>query len=181
MKWGVRRYQNPDGTRTRLGAERERLAYENQQAHKIADKYVSSMEKKSLKASKKAEEKPTNLKKSKADMAKKEYESSKKIAKKYTDAMDKKYSKRNAKLDKIEAEEKRHYNINPKDVKRNMDYMSDADLRIAINRIEMQNRVKDLNKSTIARGRNRLRNYSGTINDVNNAIDAYNKMLMWMV
>ena len=36
MKWGVRRYQNPDGTRTALGKKRERKGYEPDESKRTA-------------------------------------------------------------------------------------------------------------------------------------------------
>ena len=71
MKWGVRRFQNPDGTRTEAGKLREKKA-------------------------------------------------------------------RNS--------DKPHYNLSAKTVKKNMDQMNDAELQKALNRLNMQNQVKNLAK-----------------------------------
>lgn len=122
MKWGVRRYQTPDGKRTLLGAERERAAAKNKKAHDSAGLWKNE-----------------------------------KMAKRYTEAADKKLAKKNAKLDSIEKEEKRHYNVNPRDVKRNMDYMNDKELQTAINRINMQKQVNSLNPSLTKQFEDRIR------------------------
>lgn len=157
MKWGVRRYQTPDGKRTLLGAERERAAAENKQAHKLAERHVNAFEKKVKSRSDKAAKKPNAYSIDRANRAKEELETAKKQAKRYTDSMDKKLSKKNAELDAIEKEAKRHYNVNPRDVKRNMDYMNDKELQTAINRINMQRQVNSLNPSLTKQLEDRVR------------------------
>lgn len=47
-----------------------------------------------------------------------------------------------------------HYNINARDVKRNSDKMTDAELQRAINRLNMQQQLDRMNPSVIERGRN---------------------------
>lgn len=84
MKWGVRRYQNPDGTRTEAGKKKERKEY------RITQK-------------------------------------------------------------------KEGYNISPRRVKKNMNNMTDKELRTALNRINMQREVKQANPSAIKRGEDSLK------------------------
>lgn len=84
MKWGVRRYQNADGTRTAAGKKR------------------------------------------------------------YKEKVD----------------DGPHYNINARDVRKNMDRMTDAELRAAINRLNMQQDVRRLDPSIIDRGRKILTSFS---------------------
>ena len=86
MKWGVRRYQNPDGTRTSLGKKREKKSY------RITQK-------------------------------------------------------------------KEGYNISPRRVKKNMNNMTDQELRTALNRINMQREVKQANPSIAKKGENVLKKY----------------------
>lgn len=87
MKWGVRRYQNADGTRTEAGKKR----------------YSS-----------KVDDGP-------------------------------------------------HYNLDPKDVKANMDRMTDAELQKAINRLNMQQTINRMNPSAIEQGRKAI---NGLANDI---------------
>lgn len=49
--------------------------------------------------------------------------------------------------------EKKHYNIKAKDVQKNMDQMTDAELQKAINRLNMQAQVDRMNPSVIEKGR----------------------------
>ena len=55
--------------------------------------------------------------------------------------------------------EKKHYNIKAKDVKKNMDQMTDAELQKAINRLNMQTQVKKMNPSFIQKGRDLVNQY----------------------
>lgn len=87
MKWGVRRYQNEDGTRTEAGKKR--------------------------------------------------------------------YSSKN--------DDGPHYNINARDVQRNMDRMTDAELQKAINRLNMQQTINRMNPSAIEQGRKVI---NGLANDI---------------
>ena len=47
------------------------------------------------------------------------------------------------------------YNINPRDVRKNMDSMTDAELQRAINRINMQQQVERLSPNIVEKGRKR--------------------------
>lgn len=105
MKWGVRRYQNPDGTRTEAGKKKERKEY------RITQK-------------------------------------------------------------------KEGYNISPRRVKKNMNNMTDKELREALNRINMQREVKNANPSIARRGENAVKKYAaigGTIAGVVATTAALNK------
>lgn len=89
MKWGVRRYQNPDGTRTALGKKREQKANSTNSSN-----------------------------------------------------------------------DQKHYNIKARDVKRNMDSMSDQELQRAINRLNMQQQVKNMNPDLIELAKRDLKKYT---------------------
>lgn len=88
MKWGVRRYQNVDGSLTAAG--RRRYGYGDAvEAHnkrsvakteKRAARYVSAMERKTAKRVSKAEAKPTKANVARADRARQEEKLAKKIA-----------------------------------------------------------------------------------------------------
>lgn len=54
------------------------------------------------------------------------------------------------------AEEKKHYNVSAHEVRKNMDNMTDAELQKAINRINMQNQVKNLDPNIIEKGRRKV-------------------------
>jgi hypothetical protein len=90
MKWGVRRYQNADGSRTSLGKKRERKEY------------------------------------------------------------------------RITKREGGH-NISAKRLKKNMDNMSDQELRTALNRLNMQREVANANPSYIKRGENTVKRYTAIL------------------
>lgn len=161
MKWGVRRYQNKDGTRTKLGKQRERQykIEENKTAHRLADKYSSSMHKKAELRAQQAKDKPGFYTESRAKRAEQEAQAADKLSAKYTKAMDKKLAKFEDKYKRDEAEAQKRYNIKARDVKRNMDYMSDAELQKAINRLNMQKQVKDMNPDLMERGKRDLKKY----------------------
>ena len=87
MKWGVRRYQNADGTRTSLGKKRERKEY------RITQKEGG-------------------------------------------------------------------YNVSARRIKKNMDNMSDQELRTALNRLNMQREVKNANPSIVKKGESAVKRYT---------------------
>ena len=105
QKWGVRRYQNYDGSLTDLGARRfapnrskydkaDRAVMEAKQAHQYANKYVEKMNKKAEKRQQQSDEKGTYKAQNKAERAKMEAENAKKLASAYTKAIDRKAEKR---------------------------------------------------------------------------------------
>ena len=102
MKWGVRRYQNKDGTRTPLGRRRERK--------------------------KAKDDRPT-------------------------------------------------YNLSPKQVKKNMNYMTDQELQRALNRLNMQQQVNRMNPSIIDRGHSKVQKYAAVVGGISTAIIATNKLV----
>ena len=60
--------------------------------------------------------------------------------------------------------------VNPRDVKKNMDSMSDAELQKAINRINMQRQVESMNPSYFERGRRVVSQYTRDVKLVRDAI-----------
>lgn len=76
----------------------------------------------------------------------------------------------------MSSSEKKHYNVSAKETKKNMDQMTDDELRKAINRIQMQNTVISLAKSDgiIKRGRNKVTSDLKAFGDFSNtAVSAY--------
>ena len=55
--------------------------------------------------------------------------------------------------------EKAHYNVSAKNVKKNMDQMTDAELQKAINRLNMQAQVDRMNPSYVQKGRDLANQY----------------------
>ncbi len=76
----------------------------------------------------------------------------------------------------MSSSEKKHYNVSAKEVKKNMDQMTDDELRKAINRIQMQNTVASLAKSDsiIKRGRDAVNSDLKSFKELSdNAVNAY--------
>ena len=76
----------------------------------------------------------------------------------------------------MSSSEKKHYNVSAKEVKKNMDQMTDDELRKAINRIQMQNTVASLAKSDgiIKRGRNAVNSDLKSFKELSDsAVNAY--------
>ena len=109
MKWGIRRYQNKDGTRTALGKKHE-----------------------------KAERKEEPNRKQK--------------------------------------ETRQTYNLSARKVKKEMNYMDDKELQRAINRLNMQKQVKDMNPDLIERGKRDLKKYVAFAGALSAAIIMTNKI-----
>lgn len=62
------------------------------------------------------------------------------------------------------------YNVSPRKVKKNMKYMTDQELQRSINRMNMQNQVKNLNPSVIDKGKKHLKNYAAVLGAVTAAV-----------
>ena len=76
----------------------------------------------------------------------------------------------------MSSSEEKHYNVSAKETKKNMDQMTDDELRKAINRIQMQNTVASLAKSDgiIKRGRNAVNSDLKSFKELSdNATNAY--------
>ena len=75
----------------------------------------------------------------------------------------------------MSSSEKKHYNVDPHELRKNMDQMSDQELQRAINRINLQNTVESLDRSTVKKGKNAV---LSDLRDFNNlsteAIKAFN-------
>lgn len=113
QKWGLRRFQNEDGSLTAAGREHygygqaraDRAKYEAASAHRLADRYVNAMNRKAENRQARYEKHPTLSTKSRAHRAASEAKTATKLAKVYTDAMDKKAAKRQAQADYYKTEE----------------------------------------------------------------------------
>lgn len=68
------------------------------------------------------------------------------------------------------------HSISKRQLKKDMKYMTDAELQNAINRINMQERVDKLNPNTILRGKNTLIELTQTIGSVTALVLAYRKL-----
>lgn len=111
QKWGLRRFQNEDGSLTTAGREHygygqdraDRAKSEAVTAHKIANAYTNAMDKKAAKRQAQADKKTNPFTRYnaqlRADRAKEEAKQAHKIADAYTGAMDKKAEKRQAQAD----------------------------------------------------------------------------------
>lgn len=108
QRWGIRRFQNPDGSLKAAGAKRygvaqdraNRAASEARTAHKLADKYTNAMNRKAAKRQAQADANPkSGIKRDKANRAQQEAATAKKLAGKYTSAMDAKAAKRQSQAD----------------------------------------------------------------------------------
>lgn len=96
MKWGVRRYQNKDGSYTAAGRAR-RASEEAASAHRLASKYTGAMDRRAAKKQAQADANPgSRSKQGKAIRAREEAASAHRLASKYTSAMDAKAAKRQA-------------------------------------------------------------------------------------
>ena len=134
MKWGVRRYQNKDGTWTAAGKKRYSVAddkaYRAKQeavaAKKIASKYTDAMDKKAAKRQEQADsaKRFKAIKQDKADRAKQEAVAAKKIASKYTDAMDKKAAKRQEQANEKRQKKESYKNLTPEQQKQKMNELA---------------------------------------------------------
>ena len=64
-----------------------------------------------------------------------------------------------------------HYNLKAKDVYKNMDQMTDKELRTALNRLQWQKEAKSLasKPSTVKRGREFLKDYTATLGAISAA------------
>lgn len=141
MKWGIRRYQNKDGTLTPAGKKR----------------YASEMEK--LKAEEKVlkNKQRTKAKFEKIETKKKELEElRKKVEGKMTDAEKKaKAAEKEAakKADKdAEAEKVKDTEKNSGKINKSVRDMSDAELREVVARLDMEKRYRDLNPRQVSAG-----------------------------
>lgn len=113
QKWGLRRFQNEDGSLTVAGREHygygqaraDRAKSEAASAHRLANIYVNAMNRKAENRQARYEKHPTLSTKSRAHRAASEAKTATKLAKAYTDAMDKKAAKRQAQADYYKTEE----------------------------------------------------------------------------
>ncbi len=73
-----------------------------------------------------------------------------------------------------------NYRVNKRDIKRNMDHMTDAELQKALNRIDMQNRVDRMNPNVIEYGYQRtlsaMKEMTQTIGAITALYFAYKKL-----
>lgn len=172
MKWGVRRYQNPDGSLTDAGKKRysgntyiESRANDAIKsagmAHKLAKKYTDAMDRK---ASKKGTKESLE-----------EAQAAHKLAKKYTDARDRKAAEKSKDADKYlekkaardaikakkqaERDEKNRIKAENKAIRaerkkqlRLRRTLSDKDLLEGIGRLEKEKKYKELLKEDLERG-----------------------------
>lgn len=122
MKWGVRRYQNKDGTLTPAGEKR----YDKEMAKlRLEEKILRNKEATKMKLEK-LESKRANI-----DARKKAVEGN--------EDNDRNQKKRPAE---------------PRTVRKNVKKMTETELKDRIARLELEKKVKDLEKGTVSRGRN---------------------------
>ena len=81
---------------------------------------------------------------------------------------------------KVQKEQLPNYRVNKRQVKKNMDHMTDAELQRALNRIDMQNRVDKMNPNIIEYGKKQtleaMREMTQTIGAVTALVFAYRKL-----
>lgn len=165
MKWGVRRYQNPDGTRTRLGKKRRRVNY-NEEAKNMTDEELRAkinrmnLEKRYITLSKKGDSKAltainktSNTAKNATNIARNSYALADKQNKKL-DSISKSFeavSSGSSAINKI-----RNVGENKKVAKesrKKFENMSDDELRNAVNRMDLERQYSSLKKDTILEGK----------------------------
>lgn len=82
------------------------------------------------------------------------------------------------------AEEKKHFNVSARQVHKNMDSMTDQELQRAINRINMQNQVENLDKSIIDKGYDsatkNMKKFVGTVATATAVIGAWKTIGRWL-
>lgn len=146
MKWGVRRYQNPDGTRTALGKQRERTGNgdRKEKAKKVGKKVAkgAAIAGGLLAANRTghfiADHKDVLLEEDKKGRTRFEKDAKKisDAAGSYGNIVDKIESKKNAKAKSIEREKRR----------REAKKLSDEELRKRVNRLNLERQYLDLNE-----------------------------------
>lgn len=67
-------------------------------------------------------------------------------------------------------------NVRPRDVRRNMDRMTDAELQKAINRINMQQQVRSMDKNAIDKGLKALKSFTAAAGTIIASKVMYDKM-----
>lgn len=145
MKWGVRRFQNPDGTYTDKGRERERKKYE-------------AAGNKALKATKKAEKSVARAEKAQATAAKKtDSESAQRKAEKLTAKAEKAVAKANEKSATAEERTAAYKKalISSGSTEELMQFkgtLSSDEMQQAINRIDKDQKLKELSTKELSAG-----------------------------
>jgi hypothetical protein len=74
-----------------------------------------------------------------------------------------------------------NYNLKAKDVRKNMDKMTDAELQRAINRLNMQQQVDRMNPSAVTKGRNAINRLIADVTMGVSLIAAYKTLSKWGV
>ncbi len=80
---------------------------------------------------------------------------------------------------KSAAEKRRSYNLSKKEVKKNSQYMTDKELRTAINRLNMQSELDKLSPSAIEKGRKEMRQIVSDVALVTGTVAALGTISRW--
>lgn len=151
MKWGVRRYQNPDGSLTAAGKRRygTKTNFERVQAAKKAAAKAKSREAiQKRKAEERTAAEIAKYRNKTLDIDKKAQADAEALKKKRAAALEK---ARQAKLDKQKAAEDRAEKL--KNNKIPVSEMTDAELKARVDRIDMEKKIKAFEKESSGRGK----------------------------